>query len=93
MCGMGSSLNERSTFNCTCVSPSYSSLDTEDVGFMDSFDVVLAEVANLLRRTKAHCASGLDGILRPFGPLSGSYNQELYLPVCFPMDLLLLHQI
>ena len=44
------------------MSPSYSSLDTEDVGFMDSFDVVPAEVANLLRRTKAHCASGLDGI-------------------------------
>ena len=28
---------------------------------MDSFDVVPAEVANL-QRTKAHCASGLDGI-------------------------------
>ena len=51
-----------SCFNPTCVSPSYSSLDTEDVDFMDSLDVVLAEVANLLRRTKAHCASGPDGI-------------------------------
>ena len=51
-----------SCFNPTRVYPSYSSLDTEDVDFMNPFDVVLAEVANLLRRTKAHCASGLDGI-------------------------------
>ena len=44
------------------MSPSFSSMDKEDVGFMDSFDVVPDEVANLLRRTKAHCASGPDGI-------------------------------
>ena len=42
--------------------PSYSSLGPEDVGPLDSFDAVPAEVANQLRRTKAHCASGPDGI-------------------------------
>ena len=42
--------------------PSYSSLGPEDVGLLDSFDVVPTEVANQLRRTKAHCASGPDGI-------------------------------
>ena len=51
-----------SCFNPKCVSPSYSSMDTEDVGFMDSFDVVPDEVAVLLQRTKAHFASGPDGI-------------------------------
>ena len=43
----------------------------EDVGLFDSFEVVPAEVANLLQRTKPHCASGPDGIsawmLRSFG--------------------------
>ena len=44
------------------VSLRYSSMDTEDVGFMDSFHVGSDEVASLLRRTKAHCALGPDGI-------------------------------
>ena len=37
-----------SCFNPTCVPPSYSSLGPEDVGPLDSFDVVPAEVANQL---------------------------------------------
>ena len=42
--------------------PSYSSLGPEGVDPLDSFDVVPAKVANQLQRTKAHCASGPDGI-------------------------------
>ena len=60
----------------------------EDVGPFDFFDVVPAEVANLLQRTKAHCASGPNGIsawmLRSFGdslsPLIASmFNMSIHL--------------
>ena len=63
-CDKANMLNEffASCFNPAVVPPSYPHPEALDNICPDSYDIVSNEVANLLKKTKPHSASGPDGI-------------------------------